>query len=220
MGLDTVELVIAFEEEFGIAIDNEDAEKIRNPGDVADYVISRVRITPDDPCLSQIGFYRIRSILMNEFNIPRKSINPNTLLKSVIGDDIRNNWKCLKSSLGVDYFPKLQRKASFIFAIVIGLPGLVSLYLISSGQPGSVAFISFIVMAIIVNQLTSERGKEIPSNLSTVASLIPFVGCACTKVWSREQALERVIEITSEQLGINKEDIREDSHFVHDLGAD
>lgn len=63
MGLDTVELVIAFEDEFGIAIDNEDAEKIRNPRDVAVYVISRVRTNPDDPCLSQIGFYRIRTIL-------------------------------------------------------------------------------------------------------------------------------------------------------------
>ena len=220
MGLDTVELVIAFEEEFGVAIDNDDAEKMKNPGDVADYMISRVRSNSDDPCLSQIGFYHIRSILMDEFNIPRKLIHPNTLLKDVIGDDIRNNWTRLKKALGADYFPKLKRIPAFTFTITTGIPGLVSLCLIWSGQSGSIAFISFLTLAVIANQLTSNRGNVIPSNVSTVATLIPFVGCVSTKVWSREQALKQVIEITAEQLGIKKENIRENSHFVHDLGAD
>ena len=36
--LDTVELVMAFEEEFGLEIPDEDAEKIRTVQDAADYV--------------------------------------------------------------------------------------------------------------------------------------------------------------------------------------
>ena len=36
--LDTVELVMAFEEEFGIDIPDEDAEKIRTVGDVVGYI--------------------------------------------------------------------------------------------------------------------------------------------------------------------------------------
>lgn len=36
--LDTVELVMAFEEEFGIEIPDEDAEKIRTVQDVIDYL--------------------------------------------------------------------------------------------------------------------------------------------------------------------------------------
>ena len=36
--LDTVELVMAFEEEFGIEVPDEDAEKLQSVGDVVDYV--------------------------------------------------------------------------------------------------------------------------------------------------------------------------------------
>ncbi|WP_448587572.1 acyl carrier protein [Thermocrinis sp.] len=41
--LDVVELVMAFEEEFGIEIPDEDAEKIRTVGDVINYLKERVK---------------------------------------------------------------------------------------------------------------------------------------------------------------------------------
>jgi acyl carrier protein len=41
--LDTVELVMAFEEEFGIEIPDEDAEKITNVQQAIDYVKSHVK---------------------------------------------------------------------------------------------------------------------------------------------------------------------------------
>lgn len=40
--LDTVELVMALEEEFGIEIPDEDAEKIQTVGDVAKYIEERL----------------------------------------------------------------------------------------------------------------------------------------------------------------------------------
>jgi acyl carrier protein len=39
--LDTVELVMAFEEEFGIEIPDEDAEKLQSVGDAVKYIESR-----------------------------------------------------------------------------------------------------------------------------------------------------------------------------------
>lgn len=41
--LDVVELVMAFEEEFGIEIPDEDAEKIRTVGDVLEYLKEKVK---------------------------------------------------------------------------------------------------------------------------------------------------------------------------------
>lgn len=39
--LDTVELVMAFEEAFGLEIPDEDAEKIRTVKDAVDYIVSK-----------------------------------------------------------------------------------------------------------------------------------------------------------------------------------
>ncbi|SHK26722.1 acyl carrier protein [Thermocrinis minervae] len=41
--LDVVELIMAFEEEFGIEIPDEDAEKIRTVGDVIEYLKQKVQ---------------------------------------------------------------------------------------------------------------------------------------------------------------------------------
>ncbi len=41
--LDTVELIMAFEEEFGVEIPDEDAEKIRKVKDAVDYIEKRAK---------------------------------------------------------------------------------------------------------------------------------------------------------------------------------
>ena len=41
--LDTVELIMAFEEEFGVEIPDEDAEKIRKVKDAVDYIAARAK---------------------------------------------------------------------------------------------------------------------------------------------------------------------------------
>lgn len=42
MGLDTVELIMAFEEEFGIAIPDADTSELTTPRQVTDYVMSKL----------------------------------------------------------------------------------------------------------------------------------------------------------------------------------
>lgn len=67
MGLDAVELVMAFEEEFGIAIPDSAAEKMQTPRDVIDFVIQeRQRIVQLDAmkhlsqALATMGFANVR----------------------------------------------------------------------------------------------------------------------------------------------------------------
>jgi acyl carrier protein len=42
MGLDTVELVIAFEEKFGVSIPDEDASQLTTPCKVTEYIVGKV----------------------------------------------------------------------------------------------------------------------------------------------------------------------------------
>ncbi len=60
MGLDTVELVMAFEEAFGIDIPNPVAERLVTPRAVVDYVCMRVPLAPSGPCATQRTFYQLR----------------------------------------------------------------------------------------------------------------------------------------------------------------
>lgn len=59
MGLDTVELVLAFEEEFGIEIPDEDAQNLITVRDVVMFVKKRLKITPPEECFTQKVFYML-----------------------------------------------------------------------------------------------------------------------------------------------------------------
>jgi hypothetical protein len=63
MGLDTVELVMAFEEAFGLEIPNTAAERMQTVRDVIDYVVARKPIVPTTTCSTQQTFYIIRRAL-------------------------------------------------------------------------------------------------------------------------------------------------------------
>jgi acyl carrier protein len=60
MGLDGVEILLATEEAFGIAIPDEVAERLLTPADVVAHVASQVPTTPSAECLTQRLFYRLR----------------------------------------------------------------------------------------------------------------------------------------------------------------
>lgn len=65
MGLDTVELVMAFEEAFGLEIDEAAATRMLTTRQATAWIYERVRsdLPEDQGCLSLRGFYRVRSAL-------------------------------------------------------------------------------------------------------------------------------------------------------------
>ena len=60
MSLDTVELIIATEEKFGIEIPDLEAENISTVQGLADTVAQKLPLKKSNRCLSQATFYRIR----------------------------------------------------------------------------------------------------------------------------------------------------------------
>jgi acyl carrier protein len=68
MGLDTVELVIAIEEEFGIEIPNSDAPKLAILGDMHDYIARALRQRGDTPDEGQI-WERLRSVVIEQLGV-------------------------------------------------------------------------------------------------------------------------------------------------------
>lgn len=65
MGLDTVELVIAFEDAFGIKIPDEVATGITTPREVTDYVLMQLKFANKDWTREQVAA-RVREVVIEQ----------------------------------------------------------------------------------------------------------------------------------------------------------
>lgn len=97
MGLDTVELVFAYEEEFGIEIPPEVAENIITVGDMYRFVRMKVLSVSPVDCLSQKVFYKLRRALIQNYGLQRNEIGPETILTDLISPkQIEEGWPFLQ----------------------------------------------------------------------------------------------------------------------------
>ena len=82
MGLDSVELIMAFEEEFGLDIPDAEAEKMVSPRHVRDYIVSEYlsRGKPADP---DANFEKVRDITVEHLNVRHEDV---TLDASFVDD--------------------------------------------------------------------------------------------------------------------------------------
>jgi hypothetical protein len=121
MGLDAVELVIRFENAFGISIPDDVAEKLTTPREVTDYVMTQVAVGNDTACLSQQAFYFLRSGFSKQLEVPRNAFRAEVPLQSLIPKHNRKRvWGDLKAELGEKALPDLARPIwlSSLLAIV------------------------------------------------------------------------------------------------------
>ncbi len=110
MGLDTVELLMAIEEEFGLHFNDADAADCTTPRHVADYLSKRVRTSSDDPCPTQRGFYKIGNAILSSFDFRREDIAPSTKLSIIFGKPEKQSWEKLGQAIATD---DLEVKASY-----------------------------------------------------------------------------------------------------------
>ena len=114
MGLDTVETVMEIEEEFDLAIPDNDAQEIETIGDLYRYVLGRLGINyepgatpltpavPGEPCPNVVVFHRLRRSLMDVCGITRRAVKPSTELTDLLPISRReDDWLRLEQSLGV-----------------------------------------------------------------------------------------------------------------------
>lgn len=97
MGLDSVEHVMAIEEEFGLDIPDSDVERMIFVGDVYEWL--RIRLSKADPraCLTQRLFYKLRRALIDNYNIERNAVAPDTRLTDLLSlRDVEEGWPFLQ----------------------------------------------------------------------------------------------------------------------------
>ena len=96
MGLDLVELVLEVEDEFDIYLPDEDMECLATPDDLAIYIFNKFKRDSDDKCGSQVAFYKLRKLFIENFGNKREELVPDASLEDLLGDDIRHKWTKLE----------------------------------------------------------------------------------------------------------------------------
>ena len=85
MGLDGVEIVMAWEEAFGISIADAEAAQLRTPRMAIDLICEKLNVgCGENFCLSQRIFYRLRNAFVQVLSCPRATITPHTRLGDLI----------------------------------------------------------------------------------------------------------------------------------------
>lgn len=219
MGLDGVELVMEFEDEFGLEIP--DDERLPSVHDVVEYVHAELRRTVPqaESCLTSRSFYRLRRELTKFLSLSRRDITPKTELGSLIPQEQRRDlWQTLLSR-GIQ-LPSLQRSAATVWAAAIIVTACATGVAVVTREPWFL--LAALPLWFVASLATRPWAVFVPGSAQTISDLVMYTTSMKTSdltdaAPTRREILYKIRVITSEQLGIPMEQIREDSRFTEDL---
>jgi hypothetical protein len=229
MGLDLVELIVRFEDAFGIAIPDKVAAELTTPGRVADYLVSQLQLSDQTACMTQQAFYLLRREFVSVLGIQRAEFHPAARLNELIPAERRKQiWTRIGSQIGVGALPDLVRPPWLfsLLSMVTILTGLVVFNYAGGASSGAIAFLLGSLVAGLVGYvsalLTRPLKREFREEYSRAADLAKYLAMnsphTFKKVWTREEVVETVREIIIDQTAVHE--FTEDSRFVQDMHLD
>jgi len=228
VGLEGVELVMATEQEFGISITDEEAEKVFTPGMLIDLVCTKVRMSDKKTCASQSAFYRLRRALMERLELKRDALHPSTKLKDLFQvNDVSAFWNELKKDVKAKDWPGMSRPQwmnRLITAIVLAAAAGVFVWFYRTpahlGQSMYFSILAAILTAIVLINSTRNFEKAVPAGVDKLSDLVRYVIIYPGAEWSHADVAEKVKQIVLDQLGIEQSRYAESASFTDDLGVD
>lgn len=224
MGLDSVELVMEFEDEFGVEFTDAEAGSMNTVGKVADHIQTELEKQSLQPeyCPTSRSFYKVRQQLSSVLSIARRTIKPKDALEKLIPLEKRRDiWAKLKS-VGL-LMPALER-SRIMSNVCIAIVCTISLALALIFLEPFLLLIA-IPLFIALAYATRQYAIHIPAVCLTIGDLSIYATSmqdfdSTNSAWSRIEILLKVRMITAEQLGIPIDKIAEDSRFDEDLKID
>lgn len=222
MGLDTVELVMNAEEEFGIAIPDADCAALTTPRKLADYIARQLGAAgrqQDPHCLSQARFYRLRALLVDHLGSKRQTVRPDTPLRDLLANDPRKDWRMLRNENVIRSLPAL-RTPVWMLAATLAVPLVAALALRLTQVSNDVRAVVPLLLWVLAEKFRRTQARQLPPGLNRVRDLLPLVSLPPHQHWTDAEVLLKVRELTAEQTGLALEHIGPDQHFVEDLRLD
>ena len=115
MGLDSVEIVMAWEDSLGVAIPDQEAALLRTPRQAIDLLCRKLRVDAGGPpggCLSRHAFYRLRRPFPAVLGCPRAAITPRTRLS-----ELAPRWKARETRSALARRPECRPCPAYFSAL-------------------------------------------------------------------------------------------------------
>jgi hypothetical protein len=230
MGLDTVELVVRFEEAFGITIPDEVAAELTTPRRVSFYVRSQLNLAEQTACTSQQAFYFLRREFVPVLGIHRANFRPTAKLGQLLPvQNRRRVWTTLNSRLGAAALPDLVRPGWAVLLVVLFTIGASVTALLATafltGSRGAAWFGAVIVLiggGQLGATLTRPLKREFRDEYAHAGELARYAALhtphSFKREWTKEEIVQTVRRIIIDQTGISN--FTDDSRFVEDMHLD
>jgi hypothetical protein len=107
MGLEGIEIVLAVEETFGIAIPDAEASRMQTPAELIAFIEAHVPTVYSRECLTQQLFYRLRRGFRSTIPSLSAPFKPDTQLRDVVSkDDWPVIWGKVRAAVGDSNWPR------------------------------------------------------------------------------------------------------------------
>ncbi len=225
MGLDVVELIMRVEEEFGIVIEDEDAERIETPGALCALIERKLDMAMAEKrsgCPTSRAFYTVRREMMQR-GIQRAHIKPATPLTAILPSAQRHSlWGELESAFSIQ-LPPLERP--FLYeGLVVGWVCLSLIGLFASMVADRLVlwgefFVGGALALMALHFLTVPLRVYPPKNLQTVGDLTRRVAWTDDSVPPQPHDIWLKLQsIVADESGVPLEKVTRDAHIHRDLG--
>lgn len=223
MGLDGVELVMEFEDEFELVISNDDAERMRTVGDVIAFIAEDRELSFVRECPTAHVFYGLRRELKDLFNLDRKQIHPSTRISKLLSPLQHKRFINRLPEIGMS-IPHIDRKLHWqdtLYMCAAAFPSIgISIYF---GNPlWLFSFIPFLVILSPVSGLLPKLNLSPAQHFRTLGDLSRLL--AKQYVIKSETDQEEISAISlkvrtlvANQMGYELDDVRESMRFIEDL---
>jgi hypothetical protein len=244
MAWDGVELIHRVEDEFEIAIDDDEALRLATVGDLYRLVLSKAGTNP--ACLTSRAFYRTRQALAEALGVPRRGIRESTELGTLLPHSRRSEpWKRIAAEIGLK-FPRLRHPRQWndlflLCSMLLAALPVAALWwaLYAIDWIGGIGVFLFSIPALILwvllvsrlvlrlERATPHMASELP--FATVGELAIGVLALNDDVFepmkkenqpvSKDAAWKRLVAVFSEQLKVDPDRVVENAAIAEDLGT-
>ena len=192
MSLDSVELLVSFENYFGISIPDNEAEEIHKVQEMTDSVCNHLGITSSHTRLRDDVFAILKKA-MHQTRVAKGSVNLNDLVKDFFKYDSRT-WQLLEIETGltIPRFPTVQ-KDTWMNKIISGISWKFQ------ADYDTLIFRDFCNVICAANYQTLLDAKNLSSS---------------------HEVYIAVMAITEDKTGVDFYDIKPDKSFTNDFGID